>query len=113
MLFPLEHIMTPKSQRQSSPLAKGALLTLDAARPVEIGCQSGQLWITQDNDVRDVVLSPGERFVSDRAGTVLVHALSNAVLSTAVLPGAPAATSFWTAIANHFRGSPSRRLATS
>ena len=69
------------AQRELIPVPKGILLKLGQGNQVEIGCESGVLWVTQDNDVRDVVLTAGERFKSDRPGTVLVYALQPTVMT--------------------------------
>ena len=67
-------------------LAKDGFLTLSGVEGVEIGCESGSLWITQDNDLRDVVLVTGERFVPERAGKVLVNALQPSIVKARSLP---------------------------
>ena len=71
------------TKRTSTTLVKGGHLRFTPKSPVEIGCDVGTLWITQDNDTRDVVLTAGERFTSDRDGTVLVYALEPATVTTA------------------------------
>jgi hypothetical protein len=35
----------------------------------------GQVWITQDNDLRDAFIASGGSFLLDRPGAALVHAL--------------------------------------
>jgi hypothetical protein len=40
-----------------------------------ISCIFGRLWITQDGDLKDYVLEPGQEFWITRAGTVIVQAL--------------------------------------
>jgi hypothetical protein len=47
----------------------------DKGRRVEL--LSGSLWITQDGDLRDVVLSPGEGFDFDRRGDALLSAFAD------------------------------------
>jgi hypothetical protein len=42
-----------------------------------ISCVRGMVWLTQEQDLRDHVLSAGESFVCDRAGKVLVNALAH------------------------------------
>lgn len=37
-------------------------------------CQSGMVWLTQENDLRDIFLRTGERFVFDRPGLVVIAA---------------------------------------
>ncbi|MEO8936971.1 MAG: DUF2917 domain-containing protein [Burkholderiaceae bacterium] len=104
--------MQIKSRRELIPVPKGNLLTLSQGGPVEIGCESGTVWITQDNDVRDVVLNAGEQFVSDRPGTVLVYALQMAVL-TATASESPKRTSLWQQIVARMRsGERDRGFAT-
>jgi hypothetical protein len=52
-----------------------------------VACLDGEIWITQQNDPRDVVLAPGECFVLDRPGLALVFAFRDAILT--VSPPAP------------------------
>lgn len=40
-------------------------------------CLSGSLWITQEGDLRDYVLEPGQEFWVTRPGEVIVQALEN------------------------------------
>ena len=47
---------------------------LDCAKGARIDCQRGVLWITQNGDPRDVVLSAWQSFTVDRPGTALIHA---------------------------------------
>lgn len=54
---------------------RGTLLRLRAVPGQRIGCLRGHLWITQQVDIRDRVLSAGEAFTLDRTGVVLVNAL--------------------------------------
>lgn len=98
--------MQTNSRLELIPVPKGNLLSLGQGGPVEIECESGAVWITQDNDVRDVVLSAGEHFVSDRPGTVLVYALQPTVLTATAL-SAPQTGSFWQWIAAKLRSGPS------
>ncbi len=105
--------MKTKQARELIPVAKGSLLSLGQGKPVEIGCESGVVWITQDNDPRDVVLNAGERFVSDRPGTVLVYALQPTVLTANSLVERTQG-SFWNFLAAKLRpGASSRELALS
>lgn len=104
--------MQTSTRRELIPVLKGDLLTVDQGGPVEIGCESGAIWITQDNDVRDVVLNAGERFITDRSGAVLVYALQPAVLTTTARP-APKRASVWQRIAAKLRsGDRGRGFAT-
>lgn len=42
---------------------------------VEVVCGSGVLWITQEGDVRDLFLAPGERLLLAPSGVMLLTAL--------------------------------------
>jgi hypothetical protein len=67
--------MTTESSRFHLSLAKRAIFTLPDAAGVGIECRSGTVWVTIDNDPRDVVLEPGERFEGDSHRRMLVSAL--------------------------------------
>ena len=60
------------SGRQS--LASRESLVLDDAEGAVITVDSGSLWLTMENDTRDVVLVPGMRFEIDRSGRTIVAA---------------------------------------
>ena len=47
----------------------------DKGRRVEL--VSGSLWITQDGDLRDIVLAAGEAFDFDRRGDALLSAFAD------------------------------------
>lgn len=49
--------------------------SLAVRRGSEIRCLEGVLWITQDGDVKDHILSAGEKFTADRKGKVVLQAL--------------------------------------
>jgi Protein of unknown function (DUF2917) len=53
-------------------------------------CLKGTIWLTQQDDVRDIILGAGESFALDRAGLAVLYALSPAcmtVLAKAHVPG--------------------------
>src|SRR4030095_10735747 len=49
-------------------------LQLDCARGTTMRVTQGLLWITLEDDVRDVVLAAGDTFTVDRDGLTLVEA---------------------------------------
>lgn len=56
-------------------LAKSTLIRLsDSAR--EVSCEAGRLWITLDQDRRDILLEPGQRFRRETATGIVVYALT-------------------------------------
>lgn len=56
-------------------LSKRSILTLPDAAGVGIECRSGSVWLTLDDDPRDIVLSAGERFTGGEHRRALVSAL--------------------------------------
>lgn len=62
-------------------LSAGELMRLsDANRWRIIMCRRGRVWVTQEADVRDYVLEPGQMFVIAQPGTVILQALRDAEL---------------------------------
>lgn len=71
-------------------LRKGEIMRLHDARGQRIESIRGGLWITMDNDLRDVFIEAGEGFTVDRGGDTLISALDDAslvVLSPSAAPG--------------------------
>ena len=70
---------------------KGALMTIDLQRGrflrvvdgagSTVAARAGEVWITEQDSLRDVVLRPGQRFTLGRHGLALVEAFSDASLS--------------------------------
>jgi len=59
-------------------LLRGDLRRLDNGRGALLQCLTGTLWLTQQDDPRDIVLEAGEEAVIDHDGTSIVSALSDA-----------------------------------
>jgi Protein of unknown function (DUF2917) len=59
-------------------LGKKQLLTVTGGKGQPVVCRKGSIWITQDGDVRDVVLREGESFTLDRAGPAIVQSFEPA-----------------------------------
>jgi len=51
------------------------VLRFDDAEDTCVLCLRGQVWITQENELRDIVLEPGDGFTLDRGGLALASAL--------------------------------------
>ncbi|WP_439519896.1 DUF2917 domain-containing protein [Hydrogenophaga sp.] len=64
-------------------MKKNELLSI--ARPLgcRIDCIQGGVWITQDSDERDTLLSAGEHHVADRRTRLIVQALEAGVVRIA------------------------------
>ena len=58
-----------------------AMFSLPDPAGVEIGCHDGVLWITQDNDPRDIVLQAGESFTPQVHQRVLIYAIKPSILA--------------------------------
>ena len=72
---------TEAISRTPRALRARATLPLKDQQGQRIACLEGQVWITQQHDLRDVVLEAGECFVVDRQGLTLVFALRDAILT--------------------------------
>lgn len=70
MNFDVAQIEMPRAQ----------MLKLLNAQGTEVSCRSGVLWITQDGDRDDVVLSAGESLRIGRNGLTLIYACKDAAL---------------------------------
>ncbi len=66
---------------QINDLCKRQLLALRGRRGARIESRRGAIWITQDGDLNDVVLNPGEAHVLDSDALVLIQALDAASVS--------------------------------
>ena len=65
------------------PLARGGQLRIVDGRGLLIHVWRGSLWITQERDLRDIVLEAGDSFRLDRNGVALVKAWDDTVLALA------------------------------
>jgi len=74
---------TPTQEISRTPraLRERTTLPLVDQRGQRIACLDGQVWITLQDDVRDVVLEAGQCLDIDREGLTLVFALSDAILT--------------------------------
>jgi hypothetical protein len=59
-------------------LHEGHYVRTADARGWTVRALTGMVWITQDWDSRDIVLTPGESFIFDRNGTALLWPLGDA-----------------------------------
>lgn len=58
-------------------LRKGELHRIHAGFGQRIEALHGCLWVTIDNDLRDIVVVPGQGFSIDRSGDTLVSAMDD------------------------------------
>jgi hypothetical protein len=55
-------------------LTSGEFVRLDGARGTTLRVTRGTLWLTQEHDTRDIVLTAGDVFTIDRPGLTLIQA---------------------------------------
>jgi len=72
-------------------LAAGELLRLPAGACATIVCSSGAVWVTQDGELRDLVLSAGESAEIGNRALVLVQAFERSLIRVQAAPAGCAA----------------------
>jgi len=73
--------MQTGSSRYQVVLEHRGLFDIADAAGVSLRCDSGDLWITLDNDPRDIVLRAGEVFTTDEHRRAIVYALGASALT--------------------------------
>ncbi len=58
-------------------LAKGSLFRIRDGQGRRVECLAGCMWLTQERDVRDIILEAGDGFTIDRAGDTVLSALAD------------------------------------
>jgi hypothetical protein len=71
---------TAMNHPASYQLSPRGMLRLPAGS--RLSCDSGNLWITEDHQVHDTVIGPGEAFEPVADGALLVYAFTPAQLHT-------------------------------
>lgn len=81
----------PGTGERITPVALAARATQQLHDRIgdRVVCLDGQVWITQHDDTRDIVLEAGQCFELDRPGMALVFALQDALITVGA-PGAGA-----------------------
>lgn len=97
-------ITTFEPTRIHVSLHEGTVFAVPDAAGVTIECRSGSVWITLDNDRRDIVLAAGARFDCGVHQRALVSALDDACIAVSFdrpvslalpAPAAPARRGGW------------------
>jgi hypothetical protein len=83
--------MTTSSNQFDLCLAHQAMFSVSDAAGVQILCREGSVWVTLDNDTRDIVLDAGESFLTTEHRRALIYAMEQSSLSLVVAPSALAA----------------------
>jgi len=74
--------MRPHIETETIALPARTVYRIENGRGLRVACLTGNTWITQANDRRDIVLTPGDAFILDRPGIALVMALKDAAITT-------------------------------
>ena len=62
-------------------LSPGSLLTVQDGAGTRVLCRSGNLWVTQEGDIKDSVVRAGEILTVRKPGRTIISALESASLS--------------------------------
>ncbi|HEU4378097.1 MAG TPA: DUF2917 domain-containing protein [Hyphomicrobiaceae bacterium] len=62
------------------PLKARGVHRIENGQGLSVTALKGSVWITQDRDLRDIILSAGQSFVLDRNGVTLVFAFRDALI---------------------------------
>ena len=97
--------MKVKISQSEFCLSKRQTLSLGDGAGVRIEAQSGTVWVTQDHDLRDVVLEPGQAVTLERNGRAIVQALeaSRVRLSKPITRARPQTTNWSARLVGAFR----------
>ena len=67
-------------------MRKKGIVKLRDAADVTIACREGAIWVTLDNDPRDIVLEPGESFTGSEHRPAMIYALQPSSLALSAPP---------------------------
>jgi len=81
----------PRGATWQTSLDKNGTVVFNDVRGLEVELVSGSLWITQDGDIEDYVLGPGQRFRVQRQGATVLHALKESSIKVTHLEARAAA----------------------
>ena len=66
---------TRRSVATNLLLTSGKLIVLQDSAGSRVNCMYGQLWITQENDGRDIILEAGQSYTLDRQGKAIIQGM--------------------------------------
>lgn len=79
---------TPISSQFSLSLVHQGMFSVADAAGLQMTCREGSLWITLDNDTRDIVLSAGESFLTTQHRRAIIYAMGPSSLNLGWAPAA-------------------------
>ena len=95
--------MKPTFDIKPVRLPARAIRRIEDGAGLEVTVLDGTVWITQAEDLRDIILGEGQSFVLDRNGRAVIYAIKDAAFVVApaghVAVADPAAPAAWDAAA--------------
>lgn len=92
--------MKMEFDRVELDMRRKGIVKLHDAAGITIACREGALWLTLDNDLRDIVLEPGESYTGPDHRPAMIYALKPSSLALSAPPRAtrslPAQAAAWT-----------------
>src|SRR5262245_4245109 len=76
-----ELIMLAPFTSEPIALAARSVYRIESAKGLEIACARGAIWVTQERDQRDWVLSAGQSVALERPGLAVVYAFKDALIT--------------------------------
>jgi hypothetical protein len=73
--------MNTTPHRYEVCIAARGLLEIPDVAGVQLSCSDGSVWLTLDNDTRDIVLEPGDVFFSTEHRRALLYAFGPATVA--------------------------------
>ena len=70
--------LTTSANHSVQAMTKSKILEIKQALGTTIACLAGSIWVTLDNDIRDVILQAGQSFKVDTNQRGLIQALDTA-----------------------------------
>ena len=95
---------TPHLVHLSAALPETRLLRLPHARGHRIASLSGDIWVTEEDRVEDIILHAGESVTLQSAGTALVMAFGSADIEVVPPPVPEDLHAVWLDAAENFQG---------
>ena len=77
--------MNLQLQQGNLQLARHGHVEVTDGRGTSMRCLSGSLWVTQDGDPRDIVLTAGDSFTLDRDGLAIIYATAESSVALSAM----------------------------
>jgi hypothetical protein len=86
----METTMLAPVELEPIALQARAVHRVDNGRGLQVTCVKGVVWVTQERDSRDIVLSAGQSAILDRSGLAVVYAFKAALITVGAAVQLPA-----------------------